>query len=118
MTKERAPIRLRIRPVLYGGLGQLFAGITAFELGNCAATLMIVRATDLLRDNHSRDRATTIARSTCGTPDRRTRVGPPVRVDPDVDVFPGAPVACVLLTHDRIGVAQQTGVGLSQVAVA
>lgn len=57
------PIRLRIRPVTDGGIGRLFAGIAAFEFGNCAATLMILRATELLRPNHGKDRATTIALS-------------------------------------------------------
>ena len=60
---DRAPIRLRIKPVLRGGLGRLFAGIAAFEFGNCAATLMILRASELLRREHGRDRATTIALS-------------------------------------------------------
>ena len=60
-SRERAPIRLRIAPVLHGDLRRLFAGISAFELGNCAATLMILRATQLLEPGHSKDRATTIA---------------------------------------------------------
>ena len=45
--QERAPIRLRFRPVLEGELGKLMAGVAAFELGNCAATLLILRATQL-----------------------------------------------------------------------
>lgn len=60
-TSHRAPLRLRVAPVLRGELRGLFAGIAAFELGNCAATLMILRATELLRDRHGRDHATTIA---------------------------------------------------------
>ena len=60
-VRERTPIRLRVRPVLTGGLGRLFAGISAFEIGNCAATLYILRATDLLEPGHGRDSATTIA---------------------------------------------------------
>ena len=47
--------------MLQGGLGRLFVGISAFELGNCAATLMILRATDLLEPGHGIDDATTIA---------------------------------------------------------
>ena len=39
----------------------MFAGIGAFEFGNCAATLLILRATELLQPGHGRDRATTIA---------------------------------------------------------
>jgi MFS family permease len=36
-------------------------GIAAFEVGNCAATLMILRATDLFRPHHSQDKATQLA---------------------------------------------------------
>lgn len=46
-VQERRPIRLRLRPVVQGNLGKLMAGVTAFELGNCAATLLILRATEL-----------------------------------------------------------------------
>lgn len=60
-TRERTPIRLKVRPVLRGDLGALFVGISAFELGNCAATLLILRASDLLEAEHGQDRATTIA---------------------------------------------------------
>jgi MFS family permease len=60
---ERVPIRLRVRPVLRGDLGRLFAGVSAFEFGNCAATLLILRATDLLEPQHGEDRATTVALS-------------------------------------------------------
>jgi len=59
--RERAPIRLRVRPVLAGELGRLFAGVSAFELGNCAATLLILRATELLEPGYGRDSATTLA---------------------------------------------------------
>ena len=38
---------LRIRPVLQGRLGRLMLGVSAFEVGNCAATLLILRATEL-----------------------------------------------------------------------
>ena len=38
----------------------MFAGITAFELGNCAATLLILRATQLLTTNHDKTRAATL----------------------------------------------------------
>src|SRR4051794_16165842 len=60
-TRERRPIRLRIGPVLHGRLGRLFAGIGVFELGNVAATLLILRATDLLTPAHGTDDATQIA---------------------------------------------------------
>jgi MFS family permease len=50
--RERRPLRLRVRPVLQGGLGRLLYGITAFEVGNAAATLLILRATDELTPGH------------------------------------------------------------------
>ena len=55
--RERRPLRIRIRPVLQGRLGRLFYGISAFEIGNAAATLLILRATDQLDATHSHDRA-------------------------------------------------------------
>ena len=61
-TRARVPIRLRIGPVLGApGLRRLFGGITAFEFGNCAATLLILRATDLLAPGHGDDDAAIIA---------------------------------------------------------
>jgi MFS family permease len=60
-TRERRPIRLRVRPVLRGRLGRLMAGIGAFELGNVAATLLILRATELLEPSRGRDSATRAA---------------------------------------------------------
>ena len=59
--RERKPLRFQVRPVLRGQLGRLFVGIGAFEAGNAAATLLILRATDLLDERHSHDRAVTIA---------------------------------------------------------
>ena len=44
----RPPLRIRVRPVLRGDLGPVMAGIAAFELGNVAATLLILRATELV----------------------------------------------------------------------
>lgn len=61
IERERQPMRLRFREVLDGQLGQLMGGISAFELGNCAATLLILRATDLLEPGRSTDHATTLA---------------------------------------------------------
>lgn len=60
-TLDRRPLRIQIRPVLTPVLRPLFAGIAAFEVGNCAATLLILRATELLRPGHGQDSATTIA---------------------------------------------------------
>jgi MFS family permease len=57
----RTPMRIQVAPVLRGRLGRLFAGITAFEAGNVAATLLILRATELLSPAHGHDSATEIA---------------------------------------------------------
>ncbi len=59
--RDHQPIRLRVRPVLRGRLGRIMIGVTAFELGNCAATLLILRATDLFRPAHSSTGATQLA---------------------------------------------------------
>ena len=55
------PIRIRVRPVLRGQLGRLMIGITAFEVGNAAATLLILRATDLFDSGRSQTAATQLA---------------------------------------------------------
>lgn len=63
-TRDRArtPIRLQLRPVLAApGMRGLFAGIAVFELGNAAATLLILRATELLEPGRSHDSAVTLA---------------------------------------------------------
>ncbi|MGI8822000.1 MAG: MFS transporter [Acidimicrobiia bacterium] len=59
--RPRTPIRLRVRPVIESGLGPLLTAIGAFEIGNVAATLMILRATELLTASHGPERAATIA---------------------------------------------------------
>jgi MFS family permease len=59
--RERRPIRMRVRPVLRGELGRLMVSVGAFELGNVAATLLILRATDLLTPGHGQDDAARIA---------------------------------------------------------
>ena len=59
--RPRAPLRLRIRPVLRGRLGRVLVGVSAFELGNAAATLLILRATDLLVPMHGRHVAVELA---------------------------------------------------------
>lgn len=58
---ERRRLRFQIRPVLRGHLGRVLAGFTAFEVGNVAGTLLILRATDLLAPGHGTDTATQIA---------------------------------------------------------
>ena len=50
-----------MRPVLRGRLGTLMIGISAFELGNIAATLLILRATELLDPGRSHGRAVQLA---------------------------------------------------------
>ncbi len=60
-VREHQPIRLRVRPVLRGHLGRLMVGVSAFEIGNAAATLLILRATELLTPNHGQDAAVKIA---------------------------------------------------------
>jgi MFS family permease len=59
--QERQPLRLRIRPVLTGRLGRLMVGVSAFEFGNVAATLLILRASELLASGRDQDRATQLA---------------------------------------------------------
>ena len=60
-SRERRKLRFHVRPVLRGRLGRFMAGVSLFELANMAATLMILRATDLLTPGHGRDRAAEIA---------------------------------------------------------
>jgi MFS family permease len=59
--RERQPLRLRIRPVLTGRLGRLMVGVSAFEFGNVAVTLLILRASELLAPGRGQDRATQLA---------------------------------------------------------
>ena len=59
--QPRRALRFHIRPILTGPLRGLFTGIGAFEFGNCAATLLILRATQLLKPGHGQKTATTIA---------------------------------------------------------
>ncbi|MCA1680713.1 MAG: MFS transporter [Actinobacteria bacterium] len=59
--KERQPIRIQVRPVLHGELGRLLGAVAAFELGNIAATLLILRATELLTPGHSTETAAQLA---------------------------------------------------------
>jgi MFS family permease len=60
-TVTRQPLRWRFRSVLAGPLRRLAAGIGLFELGNVAATLLILRATELLAPARGIDAATTAA---------------------------------------------------------
>ena len=58
--QERKPLRIRIRPVMHGQLGRLLIGVSAFEVGNVAATLLILRATQLLTPAHGHNTAVTL----------------------------------------------------------
>ena len=58
--RERRALRLRVRPVLAGRLGRLFGAVSAFELGNAAATLLILRVTDLIEPGRSHSHAVEI----------------------------------------------------------
>lgn len=58
---ERQPIRLQVRPVIRAGLGRLMLAVSAFELGNIAATLLILRATELLTPTKGAAAATSMA---------------------------------------------------------
>lgn len=59
--QERRPIRIQLRPVLRGQLGRILLGVGAFEVGNVAATLLILRATELLTPAQGQDDAVKIA---------------------------------------------------------
>ncbi|MFJ5220155.1 MFS transporter [Streptomyces sp. NPDC088354] len=59
--RDKVALKIRIRPLLGGDLGKLLAACAAFETGNVAATLLILRASDLLAPGHGAKRATTIA---------------------------------------------------------
>jgi len=61
VQRERVPMRIRVRPVLRGDLGRLMVGMSAFEFGNIAATLLILRATELLTPEHGLATATSLA---------------------------------------------------------
>lgn len=58
--RERTPLRIRIRPVIRGRLGRLLLAVGAFEFGNIAATLMILRATELFGPGRGHERAVEI----------------------------------------------------------
>lgn len=60
-SADHRPIRLQLRPVLRGELGRTMRVVTAFELGNVAATLLILRAAELLAQTHTPDEATRLS---------------------------------------------------------
>lgn len=59
--RAHVPFRVRVRPVMRGELGRILVGAGAFEMGNLAATLMILRATELLEPSRGTDSATSTA---------------------------------------------------------
>jgi MFS family permease len=60
-AREHQPIRLHVRPLLHGPLGRLLVAVGAFEFGNLAATLLILRATQLLQPGRSHTSAVQLA---------------------------------------------------------
>jgi hypothetical protein len=59
--RERTRLRFVVRPLLRGRLGRLLGAVSAFELGNIAATLLILRATQELTPSRGVEGATSIA---------------------------------------------------------
>ena len=59
--KAKRRLAFKVRPVLRGQLGRFLSGVGLFEAANMAATLMILRATDLLTPDHGHDRAVELA---------------------------------------------------------
>ena len=60
-SRVHQAIRLQLRPVLQGRLGRLLVAVGGFELGNVAATLFILRATQELAPAHGTKAAAEIA---------------------------------------------------------
>lgn len=58
---ERRQLRLQVRPLLRGDLGRVWLPIGAFEVGNLATTLLILRATELLGPERGIEEATSVA---------------------------------------------------------
>jgi MFS family permease len=59
--RHHQPVRITVRPLLRGPLGRLMIAVTAFEIGNCATTLLILRATQLFAADHGETAATQLA---------------------------------------------------------
>ena len=60
-TRTQVPFRITIRPLLKGHLGQVLVGVSFFEAGNVATTLLILRATQLLVPSLGLQSATQVA---------------------------------------------------------
>jgi MFS family permease len=59
--RHHQPVRITVRPLLRGPLGRLMIGVAAFEIGNCATTLLILRASELFAAGHGKTAATQLA---------------------------------------------------------
>lgn len=60
-SREHIPLRLRVRPLLRGQLGQLLVGVSFFEVGHIATTLLILRVTQQLTPSLGLQTATQVA---------------------------------------------------------
>ncbi len=60
-TRERVPLKITVRPLLRGRLGQILLGVGLFETAHVATTLLILRATQLLVPSLGVTTATEIA---------------------------------------------------------
>ena len=58
---QRVPLGIRIKLLLQGNLGRIWLPIGAFEAGNVATTLLILRATELLSPSRGIESATAVA---------------------------------------------------------
>lgn len=59
--RPRVPLRIIVRPLLRGQLGQVLLGVSLFEASNVAATLLILRAIQLLTPGMGLQLATQVA---------------------------------------------------------
>lgn len=60
-SRERTPLRITVRPLLKGRLGQVLVGVSFFEVANVATTLLILRATLQLTPSLGLQAATEVA---------------------------------------------------------
>jgi MFS family permease len=60
-ARTRTPVRIVVRPLLRGRLGQVLIGVSLFEAGNVATTLLILRASQQLTPSLGLNRATQVA---------------------------------------------------------
>src|SRR6266516_4432460 len=59
--RHHQPIKITVGPLLHRPLGRLMIGITAFEVDNCATTLLILRTSQLFAAGHGETAATQLA---------------------------------------------------------